>query len=374
MIIRYGLTGVLCFLLILLSANITWGQTDFGKVKCICIDAGHGGKDPGASGLKVQEKNLVLSIALKLGRMVKEKYPDIKVVYTRDRDVFIDLDKRGKIANDHKADLFISIHINSSKVKSPHGLETYVLGLHRSKENLEVAMKENSVIKYEKDYSLKYAGFDPTRVESYIIFSLIQNLYLEKSLNLAAFVQEEMVEATRRTDRGVRQAGYLVLKDAAMPAILIEAGFISNPEEERYLCTQAAQTKIAASICKAIGKYKANIEKNNSILKRSDEIVQNAGSSEVNKETGTGDELFYAIQIASAKTKVKNSSQLCSGEKVGELVNGERYRYYVAGAQDLEKVKKDLQRIRTKIKDCFVIAVYKGKVIPVAEARKLEQK
>lgn len=372
MIIRYALAGMLFILLIILSVNVSSGQVDAGRVKCICIDAGHGGKDPGASGVKAHEKDIVLSIALKLGKLVRETYPGINVVYTRDKDVFIDLDKRGKIANDNKADLFISIHINSSTAKSPRGLETYVLGLHRSKENLEVAMKENSVIRYEKDYSVKYAGFDPTRVESYIIFSLLQNIYLEKSLSLASFVQEEMVEATKRIDRGVRQAGYLVLKDAAMPAILVEAGFISNLEEERYLCTQAAQSKIAASICAAIGKYKDAVEEDIKILSKPEEVAVNKVSTV--HTGGGGDENrgpFYAVQVASATSQIKNCSRLCSGETVCELVSEGRYRYYVSQASDFEEVRKNLSKIKAKVKDCFIIAIYKGKVIPVAEARKL---
>lgn len=373
MIIRYGLAGILLSFIILLSLKESIGQNDLGQLKCICIDPGHGGKDPGACGVKSYEKNIVLSIALKLGKMIREKYPEIKVVFTREKDVFIDLDKRGKIANDHKADLFISLHINSSTSKSPKGLETYVLGLHRSKENLEVAMKENSVIKYEKDYSIKYAGFDPHRAESYIIFSLMQNLYLEKSLSLAAFVQDAMVNQTGRIDRGVRQAGYLVLKDAAMPAILIEAGFISNPEEERYLATAAAQQKIAVSILQAIGKYKGSVEKTGNLLSQKSETP--AAGEEQTSETGTAindNGPFYAVQVASATDRVKDAKRLCAGEKVCELASDGRYRYYVAQSADFEEVRSKLPRIKGKVKDCFIIAVHKGKVIPVAEARKMK--
>lgn len=375
MIIRYGVAGILLFILTLLSVNISLGQTDVGKLKCICIDAGHGGKDPGAIGVKTYEKHIVLEIALKLGELIKKEYPDIKVVFTRDKDVFIDLDKRGRIANENKADLFVSVHINSNVATSARGLETYVLGLHRSRENMQVAMKENSVIKYEKDYTVKYAGFDPNRAESYIIFSLMQNLYLEKSLRLAGFVQEEMVEQTRRIDRGVRQAGYLVLKDAAMPAILVEAGFISNPEEERYLSTQTGQNKIAASIFNAIGKYKINVEKNNNLLHKSAEEIVEKEPEEARPMVAEGeieDGLFYAIQVASAGARVKDTSGLCKGEAVCELSSEGRYRYYVAQSEDWNEVRRNLQKIKDKVRDCFIIAVHKGKMISVAEARKLE--
>ena len=182
MIIRYGLTGILFWLLVIFSAYESMAQKESGKIKCICIDAGHGGfankeGDPGAIGALTQEKHLTLGIALKLGKMISERYPDIRVVYTRTKDVPVELNKRGKIANDCKADLFISIHINSCKTPSVRGLETYVLGSTRNKENLEVAMKENAVIRHEKDYEKNYAGFDPTSPESYIIFSLMQNIH-----------------------------------------------------------------------------------------------------------------------------------------------------------------------------------------------------
>ena len=266
MIIRYGLTGILFWLLVIFSAYESMAQKESGKIKCICIDAGHGGfankeGDPGAIGALTQEKHLTLGIALKLGKMISERYPDIRVVYTRTKDVPVELNKRGKIANDCKADLFISIHINSCKTPSVRGLETYVLGSTRNKENLEVAMKENAVIRHEKDYEKNYAGFDPTSPESYIIFSLMQNIHQEKSLELAGAVQAEMVKATNHKDRGVRQAGYLVLKDA----ILVESGFISNREDEKFLMSQAGQTKIATAIFKGIETYKRQVEKKSSV-------------------------------------------------------------------------------------------------------------
>lgn len=372
MINKCGVAGILLFMFTIFSVSISVGQSEVNKLRCICIDAGHGGTDPGAGGLQSWEKDIVLKLALKVGKMIQQTYPDIKVVYTRKTDVLIDLYERGQIANKHHADLFISIHINSNDSRSPHGLETYVLGLHRTKENLAVAMKENSVIKYEEDYSTKYAGFDPSRPESYIMFSLMQNLYLEKSLDLAALVQEEMVKATKRVDRGVRQAGYIVLVEAAMPAILIEAGFISNPEEERFLISQAGQNKIATSIFKAIQRYKMKVEKQEDAI-----LTQEDAEKEIQVEKApiqSSSSLCYAIQVASATARIKNASGLCSGEKVCELVSEGRYRYYVTPAEDLETVKKHFPKVKNKVKDCFVIAIYKGKAISVAEARKLEQK
>ena len=359
MIIRYGLTGILFWLLVIFSAYESMAQKESGKIKCICIDAGHGGfankeGDPGAIGALTQEKHLTLGIALKLGKMISERYPDIRVVYTRTKDVPVELNKRGKIANDCKADLFISIHINSCKTPSVRGLETYVLGSTRNKENLEVAMKENAVIRHEKDYEKNYAGFDPTSPESYIIFSLMQNIHQEKSLELAGAVQAEMVKATNHKDRGVRQAGYLVLKDATMHAILVESGFI----------------------------YKRQVEKKSSVNRSgqpgpvvASDGNQSVKAAEVQKtqvaESGKN-ELFYAIQVASVPSKVKTPAKLCTGEKVEEINSGGRYRYYVAKDNELDVVKKKLSSVKRKVKDCFIIAIYNNKVITVAEARKLE--
>ena len=221
------------------------GQADLGKIKCICIDAGHGGKDPGAIGSKGYEKNVVLAVALKVGKLIENAYPDIKVIYIRKKDVFVELRDRTRIANDNKADLFISIHANSLDVKSRpsnrniKGAETFVLGTNSSEHNLKVAMKENSVIHYEDDYSVKYAGFDPSRAESYILFNMIRNLHLENSVNLASMIQEELVSTAKMADREVRQSPLWVLKDVAMPSTLVEIGYITNAEDERRMipCT-----------------------------------------------------------------------------------------------------------------------------------------
>ena len=269
MIIRYGLTGILFWLLVIFSAYESMAQKESGKIKCICIDAGHGGfankeGDPGAIGALTQEKHLTLGIALKLGKMISERYPDIRVVYTRTKDVPVELNKRGKIANDCKADLFISIHINSCKTPSVRGLETYVLGSTRNKENLEVAMKENAVIRHEKDYEKNYAGFDPTSPESYIIFSLMQNIHQEKSLELAGAVQEEMVKATNHKleerarrivmtasgcsrDEAIRALGQS--KGQAKPAIVMLLLHISYEEAQKRL--QAADGFISRTLTTA---------------------------------------------------------------------------------------------------------------------------
>ncbi len=249
MIIKCGLSGIILVLLTIFSVNISVGQQDLGKIKCICIDAGHGGKDPGAVGTKAYEKNIVLSVALKLGKLIEKTYPDIKVAYIRKTDVFVELEERTRIANNHKADLFISVHANALDIKkNPRnkyvkGMETFVLGTNNSEHNLQVAMKENSVIHYEDDYSMKYEGFDPSRAESYIMFSMLRNMHLDKSLMLASMIQDNLVKTTNGVDREVRQGPLWVLKDVAMPSVLVEVGYISNPEDERFMASDAGQTK-----------------------------------------------------------------------------------------------------------------------------------
>lgn len=374
MINKYGITGILLFLLTIFAVNISFGQSDLGKIKTICLDAGHGGKDPGAVGSKAYEKNIVLAVTLKLGKLIEDTYPDIKVIYIRNKDVFVELRERTRIANSNKADLFISIHANGLDIKKKpsnkyvKGIETYVLGSNNSAHNLQVAMKENSVIHYEEDYSVKYEGFDPSRAESYIMFNMLRNLHLEKSVTLASAIQERLIAIPQCVDREVRQGPLWVLKDVAMPATLVEIGYISNPDDERFMMSVAGQDKIAKSIFKGFQDYKAKVEKNVVIATKPE-----TDKADNRKENGTNfDRPVYAVQVASASAKIKDCAKLCNGEKVSELSSGERYRYYVVPSEDLNQVKNNLTRIKSKVKDCFIIAIYKGKVISVAEARKLE--
>lgn len=374
MIIRYGAGWFwLTFFCFFFSVDIV-AQNDPGKIHCICIDAGHGGRDPGCVGAKSYEKNVVLSVALKVGKLIQEKYPAIKIVYTRQKDVFVELFERGKIANDRKADLFISIHANAVVDRKVRGIETYVLGLHKSEANLKVAMKENEVIRYEDDYTVKYAGFDPSKAESYIIFSMMQNLYLGKSLEFAGFVQEELIKSTRKHDRSVRQAGYLVLKDVAMPAILVELGFLSNLEEERFLNSAEGQNKMANSIAKAFSRYKQHVESNTAVLTPHQEELAGAETSGHPAENARTGDFFYAVQIASAPAKVKEPAKLCPSLPVRELQMENRYRYYIGASGNFEEARQNLEKARKIVKDCFIIAVHKGKLINVAEAREIEKK
>ena len=229
----------------------------------VVLDAGHGGNDAGAVGAFSKEKNINLKYTLELGDLIKKNHPDVKVIYTRNKDVFVNLNERARIANRAKADLFISIHTNASKNKSANGMETFTLGVSRSKENMEVAMLENSVILLEDDYEKKYEGFDPNSTDSYIMFEFMKDQYMDRSISCADLIQQNMINASKRNNRGVRQAGFLVLRATTMPSILIELGFISNKEEEKFLNNSDNQTKICKAIYQAFTDYKHNIDRRN---------------------------------------------------------------------------------------------------------------
>ncbi|MDR1755777.1 MAG: N-acetylmuramoyl-L-alanine amidase [Culturomica sp.] len=377
MINRSGVKRIVFVCWALLAAYPVMCQETVGKITCVCIDPGHGGKDPGAVGrkLKLYEKDIVLDISLRLGKLIQEQNPGVKVIYTRDKDVFIPLDQRGNIANKNKADLFISVHTNSNENRTAHGIETYVLGLGKSAENLAVAMKENAVIKYEEDYSLKYDGFDPTKPESYILFSLLQNLYLNNSLDFAGFVQHELVAEMKRSNRGVKQELYLVLKAVAMPSVLLEIGFISNEEEERYLNSKANRGKIAEAVARSFKQYKERVERNSRLLSADDTVSpENLQTPELPvAEKKPDSKLFFAVQVASASKRIEQTGTLCSVAPVQELNTGDRYRYYAGEYATFDEAKLKLDEIRKVNPGCFLIAVYEGDVIPMAEARKLEK-
>jgi N-acetylmuramoyl-L-alanine amidase len=227
----------------------------------VVIDAGHGGKDPGAIGYsKSYEKNIVLAVSLKLGALIQKHFPDIKVVYTRDKDVFVELQERAAIANKANADLFISIHCNANADRNAYGSETYCLGLHRSEANLEVAKRENSVILLEDNYVEKYDGFDPNAPEAHIIFSLFQYAFINQSVSFASKIEQQMAATANRKSRGVKQAGFLVLYKTTMPGVLIELGFISNKNDEAFLTSAAGQDATAQGLLNAFANYKKEIQ------------------------------------------------------------------------------------------------------------------
>ncbi len=339
------------------------------EIKVVVIDAGHGGKDPGAVCKIGYEKDLVLAIALRTGKYIEENIDGVKVIYTRSTDEFVELYKRARIANENKADLFISIHANSNASSKPFGSETYVMGLSKTAGNLEVAKLENSVILQEEDYSAQYDGFDPNSPESNIIFSLYQNAYLEQSLNLAAKIQQQFKNRVKRTDRGVKQAGFLVLWKTTMPSILIETGFISNPDEAKFLFSEEGQDYMASAIYRAFKEYKNEIEKESV---EEDDIIEIDDKKDINNMSENNQsKIFFTVQIISSKKKIIIKPKNFKGfNNVIELYINNTYKYAVGKESDFDKVLELQKNVRRKYKDAFIIAIKNGKKIPVKEALK----
>ncbi|GAB3589201.1 N-acetylmuramoyl-L-alanine amidase family protein [Hymenobacter daeguensis] len=229
------------------------------RLRTVVLDAGHGGKDRGCSGASAREADVALALILALGKQIKENMPDVKVIYTRKTDVFVELDERAAIANRNHADLFISIHCNAGPSQS-HGTEVWTMGLHKTTANLGVAQRENSVILQEKDYQKRYDGFDPRSPQSHILFSLFQSAYITNSLRFAQRVDKQLRTTVSRPSRGVKQAGFIVLWKSTMPSVLIESGFLTNPTEEKYLNDKANQSYMAAGIYRAFREYKRELE------------------------------------------------------------------------------------------------------------------
>lgn len=250
---------VLLAFIFLLSSFQSLNDSKF-HVKTVVIDAGHGGKDPGTIGAGTKEKDIALKISLELGRIIEENLPDVKVIYTRTNDVFVELHERASIANQNNANVFISIHCNAVSNATAYGTESWVMGTHKNDANLELAKKENAVVTLEDNYLEKYDGFDPNSPEGHIIFSLFQNAYLEQSLNLAAKVENQFKNRVQRKSRGVKQAGFLVLWKTSMPSILVESGFLSNPAEREYLRSNTGQVYLASAIFRAFRDFKDEIE------------------------------------------------------------------------------------------------------------------
>lgn len=284
--------NLLFFSLLLFFAihlNQLWAQSA-SAINTLVIDAGHGGKDPGALGKNSREKDVVLAVALKTGRYIQEQFKDLKIIYTRDKDEFIELRKRASLANESGADVFISIHCNSNPSSLPFGAESYVMGLHKSVDNLETAKTENAAIYFEDDYATQYEGFDPKSDEDYIVLSMFQTASIDQSINLASKVQNQFSTRVGRKDRGVRQAGFWVLYKTTMPGILVELGFLSNQKEEEFLLSEEGQIYMASAIYRAFKDYKQEIDDSNNDLKPIKPV-----------EKVVAKPVFYRIQFASFK-------------------------------------------------------------------------
>lgn len=350
----------------------------------VVIDAGHGGHDPGAVGKISKEKDINLNVALRLGKLIEKNCRDTKVIYTRRKDVFVKLDRRAEIANNAKADLFISIHTNSLKNnRTVQGPSTWTLGLAKSDANLEVAKRENAVILYEDDYQTRYAGFNPNSAESYIIFEFMQDQYMEQSVQLASLVQKQFKNSCKRTDRGVHQAGFLVLKASAMPSILVELGFISTPEEERFLNSEKGVQTLAQGIYEAFCTYKngqmkrkgkasagqpeqtsgtaaeSNVE---ATEETTDTTTERTPSQIPDRPSQISDRPVFKIQFMASDQKLKSSDKRLKGLSPVEWYreNG-LYKYTCGATEDYNEALRMKKKVAQKFKDAFIIAFRNGK-------------
>ncbi len=349
-----SLTVVLCVLAMTFGISKTYAQDDF----IVVLDAGHGGKDPGKAAKHYHEKDIALNVVLKLGKKLEE-LEDVKVIYTRVTDVFLDLKERGRIANDADADLFLSIHCNAFHTQA-YGTETYVLGLHANKQNFEVAKHENSVIFLEDNYEEKYEGFDPNSPEAVIGMTLMQEEFLDQSLSLASNIQTNFRDNLKRKDRGVKQAGFVVLHQTYMPSVLIETGFITNTDEGAFLNSKSGQDKVSGAIFKAIKAYKKNIDENLVV----DEVpVVEEPSSRVYAGVD------FKVQIASGSKKLETKSYNFKGLKGIERGKiGSSYKYYYGKTSDYDQiVKLQGEARKAGFKSAFVVAFKGNERIKISE-------
>jgi len=335
----------------------------------VVIDAGHGGKDPGGVANGYREKDVALNVSLLLGKLLSNT--EVKVVYTRKTDVFIGLWKRGKIANNAKADLFVSIHCNTVNNSKPYGTETFVLGLHANKQNLEIAKKENAVILLEDDYKERYEGFDPNSEESVLGLTLLQEENLDKSFSLAAEIQQNFSQNLKRKNRGVKQAGFVVLHQTYMPSVLIELGFLSNKNEGKFLNSKMGQQQMAKEIAKAITKYYQQL-KANTVVSQNVNLDDSISKTYLSNETGTEEEVIFKIQIASSKNKLKAKSYNFRGLKNIERVKvGSYYKYYYGITSNYQEVKNALLKAKKKgYSDAYIAAFKNGEKTSLSKVLK----
>lgn len=356
----------------------------------LVIDAGHGGRDVGAMGRKAKEKTINLNVALAFGKLVETKCPEVKVIYTRKTDKFVALSERAAIANRNNADLFISIHTNAvARGKKVYGTETFTLGMARADENLEVAKRENSVITYEDNYKQTYAGFDPNSPESYIIFEFMQDRYMEQSVELARCIQTQYTSHAKRQNKGVKQAGFLVLRETSMPSVLTELGFISTPAEEDYLNSVRGQQQLAQSLYNGFVTYYKKVKKHAAApLVTANEAVETPAKTtpaEPLPETPTAEQPkasqpatattakpVFKVQIFTSPTKLKpTDKRLKNVQKPDYYKDGKTYKYTSGSSTDFTTINNLRRQLSKRFKGCFVVAFVNGKRIDLDEARRL---
>jgi len=369
------------------------------KVNTVVLDAGHGGHDTGALGKNSREKDITLAIVLKLRDYIRDNMKNVKVILTRSDDTFVELYRRAHIANENKADLFISVHCNSTKSPAAYGVETFVMGLYKSDANLAVAKAENAAILLEDDYVEKYDGFDPNSAEGNIFFSMMQNAFLDRSLDYAGKVQHQLVDNLHMVNRGVKQAGFLVLYKTAMPGVLIETGFISNPANERFLLSEKGQDQMAQAIFKALRDYKNQVEKRppgqqNSdtliVANRSLEIIRNKGNQNLQHEVTTQKlkadsvttrqndpgRVSFRVQFAMYPDSKPVDSKIFEGiEDVKMYVHSGSFKYTSGDFGSMEEaLQRRKQLVARGYKDAFVVAFKGIERITNEEAKRLTEK
>lgn len=386
---------ILFIVILQLQGQSTSNNNDF-SVDTIVIDPGHGGKDPGTSGALTAEKDVVLAISLRLGQYITTRFSDVKVIYTRTTDEYVPLHKRAEIANNNNADLLISVHANGMPNKKAIGTETFVLGLHRAEENFEVAKRENSVILLEEDYTTRYEGFNPESPETYIMLALMQKVYFDHSINFATCVQDQFRDRARRKDRGVKQQGLIVLAQSAMPAVLVEVGFITNAEEEKFLMSETGQDYIASAIFRAFRDYKNFIESrsmtaqlngNGSLSDGDNYSAAGAGEQEdIDVNTGLtstavedstlvivkrNPNIIFKVQVsASTKPVPMDSEVFADFSDVCEYYISDIYKYAVGNKETYDEIVEYSKWVRNRFPDAFIIAVRNDKIIPLSKALK----
>ncbi|MDO5972078.1 N-acetylmuramoyl-L-alanine amidase [Flavivirga aquimarina] len=352
------------FIILLTFSSFIKTDRSLSKDKFVVVlDAGHGGGDPGNLGNGYKEKDIALKIVLEVGRQL-EKNPNIKVIYTRKKDVFIDLFVRGQIANKANADLFVSVHCNAHH-SDAHGTETFVLGTHRNETNFEVAKKENSVIFLENDYEKNYGGFNPNSPESVMSILLSQEEYLDQSIMLASLIQKKFTSSLKRKNRGVKQAGFIVLHQTVMPSVLVETGFLSYKREGAYLNSKKGQEQISSSIANAILEYKNSLDNNVDDYSIVDDIIEPDVSIADNA-------IIFKIQIAASSKALETKPYNFKGlQNISRLKENNMYKYFYGNAKSYEETKELEKQVREKgYTSSFVVAFKDGKKIALVEALK----
>lgn len=348
------------------SSFVVNDEGDLANKFVVVLDAGHGGKDPGNLGSGYKEKDIALKVVLAVGKEL-EKNPDIKVIYTRKTDKFIDLFVRGKIANKAKANLFVSVHCDSHHTQA-YGAGTFVLGLHRNKTNFEVAKKENAVIFLEDDYKKNYEGFDPNSPESAISILLGQEEYLDQSIYLASLIQNNFANKLKRKDRKVKQAGFIVLHQTVMPSVLVELGFLTNKKEGAFLNSKKGQQDMSKAIAKAVLKYKESVHANNNVVEEEPVVIEQNEKEPVKVDDG----ITFKVQIAASSKKLDTKPYNFKGlQSISALKEGALYKYFYGSTSDYNEIQEMSKTAKEKgYSTCFVVAFKEGKKISVAEALK----